>query len=136
VNRERHRYWSVYIADVQRRMLLADWKVVLSGKPPEALKAWAAVERIPGQHLAYIHLSDGFDKLTRTEQRHSVVHELVHLHLAPVMFHIERQTGGADNDQWKAAIECAHITHEEYAVDDLARIIAPHMPLPSKGCKP
>jgi hypothetical protein len=78
--------------------------------------------------VARIYLHKDFDSYTRAEQRHYIVHELVHPHLSPLWFHLEMQSSGDEGRR----ITISHISHEEYAVDDLARIIAPSMPLPSK----
>lgn len=133
MNRERHKFWESYIRDVQKRMLLAHWNVVLEREPTDIPGACASVEILDGRHEARIRLREGFDRYTPVEQRHFVVHELVHLHLAPLAYHLERQGGwkkGEENERER--ISRGHSSHEEYAVDDLARIIAPSMPLPPK----
>jgi hypothetical protein len=135
VNRDRHRYWSAYIADVQGRMLLADWRITLSRKPTDHPHVGASVDCVPGQHVADVWLNKDFDHYLRATQRHIVVHELVHLHLSKLEFHLFTQTRDLGEHE-KASIEQGHKSHEEYAVDDLARIIAPHMPLPPKVAKP
>jgi hypothetical protein len=137
VNRERHRYWQAYIADLQERMLLADWIVSLRREPTVSPDAGASVEVLNGRRKAHIWLCEDFDDCTRATQRHAVVHELMHLHLHPLQYHLQMQ-GGNREDQVdvRARILRGHRSHEEYAVDDLARIIAPHMPLPPKVAKP
>jgi hypothetical protein len=136
MNRERHRYWSAYIADVQKRMLLGHWYIALNQKPSENGSA-ASVSPRDGAHEALIWVSAGFDSYTRDAQRHAIVHELLHLHLAPLRYHLEMQGGRKKGEEnVRARIERGHVSHEEYAVDDLARIIAPHMPLPPKAAKP
>jgi hypothetical protein len=140
VNRDRHRYWSAYIADVQGRMLLRNWNVVLEReavKQPRVHHAdadeavAASVDCLPGRREATVKLHERFDDYSRAEQRHIVVHELLHLHLAGMKTHLVKQFG-----DWEGGVRLtlynAHISHEEYAVDDLARIIAPSMPLPPK----
>jgi hypothetical protein len=132
VNRERHAYWSAYIADVQKRMLLAHWDIVLDRRSSEN-GSGASVTPRDGAHEAHIWVSAAFDSYTRDTQRHCIVHELVHLHLAPLGYHLEMQGGRKKGEEnVRARIERGHTSHEEYAVDDLARIIAPHMPLPPK----
>jgi hypothetical protein len=120
MNRERHRYWSAYIADVQGRMLAfargrADATVAFRGPA----------------HAVRIYLSEDFDANTRAAQRETIVHELLHCHLNPLDSHLALQV-----KHWEAgsvmAAKAGHRSHEEYVVDDLARIIAPSMPLPPK----
>jgi hypothetical protein len=134
VNRERHRYWSAYIAELADRMLLGHWDIDLSRKNPDDPDAGAGVDFLHGRHKATICLHKRFDDYPRAEQRHIVVHELAHLHLAPLRYHLTYQLGGGNDceQQQRVRVEAGHTTHEEFAVDDLARIIAPSMPLPPK----
>lgn len=137
MNRDRHRYWSAYIADVQRRMLLADWRIELDWVPPLVEGRAGEVSPSYGMKHAVVRLDDDFDDVSRREQRRVVVHELVHVHLAPLFFHLRLQCGDDDSSKLeRSRIEVGHSSHEEYAVDDLARIIAPSMPLPPKVAKP
>jgi hypothetical protein len=114
-------------------MLLADWEVNLRRKSPPCPGAAAQVKCRASTREVYVYLSDELESYTRAEQRRCIVHELVHLHLNPMLAHLEHQFGGWD--EWPV-IGNGHKSHEEYAVDDLARIIAPHMPLPPKAAKP
>lgn len=134
MNRERHRYWSAYIADLQGRMLLADWWIELSRKPLMIENAKAAVQAMGPKREAMIWLAADFDESSRSWQRHYIVHELVHCHFHPLFTQFEAQCC-ADKGIART-LQIAHRSHEEYAVDDLARIIAPHMPLPPKAAKP
>src|ERR1700722_1209709 len=115
-------------------MLLADWNIELrreplSGKLDEI--AAAGVSSIGGRRLGRIWLRRDFDDFTRAEQRHFIVHELIHCHLAPLRYYMDRQHC-QQTEEVQSVLRAAHTSHEEYAVDDLARIIAPHMPLPPK----
>jgi hypothetical protein len=118
-------------------MLLADRRIVLLREPPLVSGHAAEVESREGTHEGNIRLNDKFDNYTRAEQRRCIVHELVHLHLFPLRFY-QQMLGGDREDEvnLRIYIKRGHRSHEEYAVDDLARIIAPHMPLPPKAAKP
>jgi hypothetical protein len=130
VNRERHKYWAAYIRDLQSRMLLADWEVRL-GVCADTHECSAHVQFSGPWRRVNLFLGKDFESFTRTWQRRTIVHELVHLHLAPLREHLNLQLD--EDSEAKAPIYNGHISHEEYAVDDLARIIAPRMPLPSKA---
>jgi hypothetical protein len=110
-------------------MKLRDWEIRLHHEPCEP-DANAGVVCTLGQKLATIRLCDDFDGHTRTQQRNAIVHELVHVHLVPMRHGL----GEIVNEQGAvgSVIVIAHRSHEEYAVEDLARIIAPHMPLPPR----
>jgi hypothetical protein len=127
VNRERHKFWAAYIHDVQGRMLLGNWDIDLRREPTRNDNAEATVMFRGCAHEARLFLSGEFDGNTRAEQRHTLVHELLHLH--PLLGHLDMQFGGRED--WPA-LHDAHVSHEEFVVEDLARIIAPSMPLPPK----
>lgn len=136
MNRERHRYWSAYIAECQKRMLLADWNVVLARKPCAPGAAATVDARAPARHVL-ISLSENFDGFPRAGQRHAIVHELVHVHLAQLIGGawrtLRRSYDGHQEDESVMRVFLHSLSApEEYAVDDLARIIAPTMPLPPK----
>jgi hypothetical protein len=112
-------------------MLLADWEIKLR-RDPEPVGG-ASVVLIPGRRSARIRLNGRFGSYTRAVQRHSIVHELVHCHLSPLGYHMGRQLHDhPDEEQMRVRWKLGHSSHEEYAVDQLARIIAPRMPLPPK----
>jgi hypothetical protein len=110
-------------------MLLGNWDIDLRREPPPKEDSQAAVSFRGCSHVARVFLSDDFDDLTRTKQRETIVHELVHLHLHPLLGHLDVQFGGRTD--WPA-LHDAHVSHEEFVVDDLARIIAPTLPLPPR----
>ena len=134
MNRERHRYWESYIHDLQGRMLLADWKIELKrGYGCNDERGLSEVDFAGPKCYAWITLGKDFEDFVRTEQRHAIVHELLHVHLQPLGGHLIAQLGSSEDEaRERGRILRGHMSHEEYAVDDLARIIAPHMPLPPK----
>jgi hypothetical protein len=138
VNRERHRYWAAYIADVQGRMKLGDWEVVLQRQTARA-GAEASMGFFGSVRRGWMYLGKDFEKNSRTEQRITIVHELVHCHMHPLRSYLQVQldSGGDDYNRHRdyVFITLGHDSHEEYIVEDLARIIAPSMPLPPKGAK-
>ena len=109
-------------------MELRDWTIVLSDKPaPEDALGYVKVTY--GRKLATIDLTPDFRDCDLEEQRHTVVHELVHCHLEPatnmVLNDLEEPLGKqADQIFWEGFKR-----QNEYAVDALASAIAKHMPL-------
>lgn len=130
MNRERHKYWASYIADLQGRMLLAHWNIDLVRKPCTSHGCAAHTNFAGPCHEAWITFGEGWEDHSRRVQRHVVVHELVHLHMHPMETHLGEQR--TPNKDVALTLRNAHRSHEEYAVDDLARIIAPSMPLPPR----
>lgn len=87
--------------DWQRRLRLADWRVSIELHDPEALEGnladvqWALSSKTAKMRL----LAPEYD-LTH-DMEHSIVHELLHLHLAPLG--IEDET--PEDDAQETAIE-------------------------------
>ena len=134
MNRERHKFWESYIRDLQSRMLLGHWDLTLERKL-DADDMEACTEFAGPRNFAWITLGNEWESKSRTLQRLVLVHELIHLHMHPLHAY-KRLTARDMEDTAKWVLITGHRSHEEFAVDQLARIIAPHMPLPPKGAKP
>ena len=114
--------WLPYVRQIADSIALKDWPVEIREDPPSTAGAIASVDDSRGRKLAWIHLGDGFFSESRVEQRHTVVHELVHVHLMEYIGAVRRRT---DDDALLNEIM-------EYAVDSLANAIAPLLPLPPR----
>jgi len=71
----------------------------------------------------------GFDDRPPDENRTTMVHELLHCHLAAADQHITDAAGNT-NKTWMQQVKTSVNLHHEYAVSALADVIAPFMPLP------
>ncbi len=89
----------------------------------------AATRDIEGKQLSRIWVSKGFRALTPEEQRHAIVHELVHAHFCRVASVLDDlHVGGILSDaNFRASLEALN-RHIEYGVDALAHIIARDLP--------
>jgi hypothetical protein len=103
-------------------MRLRDWTIVLKDEVPSDPEAAATVCITYGRKLATIRVSDDFLISPPETQRHYLVHELVHCHV---------------DAAWMIAVDSLHKNVEpgfrrmaEHAVDSLAEVIAPSVPLP------
>jgi hypothetical protein len=119
---------SLYVRWVADELELRDWTINLSAElPPEGCHA--LVTSTYGRKLATIKFEDDFRSLDPEQQRHTVVHELVHCHLESatniVLNDLEEYLGKtADQVFWNGFKR-----QIEYGVDGIASAIAKHMPL-------
>jgi hypothetical protein len=81
--KQRVQAWGKYVRMIASMLALKDWTLVLSCDRPDDGNATAAIYAVPGRKRAYLYLSDGFlEDDDPVDQRHSIVHELVHCHVA------------------------------------------------------
>lgn len=77
-----------YIVELQGLLWLRDWQVTLLDEVciPERN---ADIYMIPGRKLAEMRLRHDFRAFTKERQRHTITHELLHLHFASAMHVID-----------------------------------------------
>jgi hypothetical protein len=121
----RRQRWAPYVCDLKNRVYLRDWQIAIYEDAPAASEALASIEPVYGRKWAALRLSDRFLSETQGEQRHTIAHELIHCHFAPLQRLIEA------NDEMTQGYKMAI----EYAVDGLADAIAPLLPLPPPGTR-
>jgi len=118
-----------YVREVADRMELRDWHVDVSHEPPEYDDAYATCEPIYGQRRAVFRFADGFRERDLEGQRHTVVHELVHCHLASLTSTLEHDAQTVLGKPAATVLWEGARRQLEYGVDGLAHAIAKHMPL-------
>ena len=104
-------------------MALRDWHFVLSGVAPAKGRA-AEIVPIYGRKWAELRLSPEFACLAPEVQRHTLVHELIHCHLAAAQCYADAML--------RKAARHAFDMNVEIGIDGLADAIAPLMPLPQQ----
>ena len=119
----RRQAWVPYIRDIADRLRLRDWTVRVKDDGPEGRDDHASVQCVYGRKLANIRLSDEFLGDDPEEQRHTVVHELLHCHLVDGWWYAHGRLDDAGRD--------AFTRFMEKGIDGLADAIAPLMPLPA-----
>lgn len=118
-----------YLAD---HMKLADWKFdVVLGDLPESL---ATVEITPNRQKATVAVGELFFSSSEHDQRHGLVHELVHLHLEPARRTVRAAEPTLTQPTYQVLKGC-HDDQIESAADRLAGAIAMGMPLPGQWIK-
>jgi hypothetical protein len=112
--------WLPYFRSTADKLSLRDWRIEIDEARPSSPAAIASVCCCEGRKYATIYLNDCFFTDSRSDQRHTVAHELVHCHAAPYAKAVEMRTG--DDQVLKLLMEIM--------VDGLADAIAPLLPLP------
>ena len=108
---------------------LADWDIAVEIKADMTSAWWATCEVPSGKSFAQIEVSPSLFKESAEEQRQVMVHELVHAHLFPLVWSWESAVKELGPRARKVANEVWN-ERSERACDDLARVIAPTLPLP------
>ena len=119
-----------YVRDRADDLALRDWTFTIAHDPPSHAPALAETRPVYGRRLAAIRFCVEFRELTDDEQRHVVIHELLHCHLAD----LQHQTGSESRLEkalgQSGSLALAGIAQSiEYAVDAITDGIAEHHPL-------
>ena len=124
--------WEVLTDYIRARaddLALRDWTFVVRHDPPTEQAALAETTPIEGRRHAALRFCVEFRELTDDEQRHVVVHELLHCHLGQLQHLVDsssqlRRTLGEHGAGILGPIALAI----EYAVDGISDGIAGHYP--------
>lgn len=128
MDRERRLYWGRYLRVLADKMELRDWTIGTMHRPADDGKAASCVCTY-GQKKINVFLGLRFDDDSPEEQRVTLVHELLHAHLAGAhRLLIDAQANVRKT--WIDQLECAVRVQHEYAVDAIADIVAKYLPLP------
>ena len=112
--------WEPYVRQIAELMGLSHWTVRVIDRPSG--DDHADVDRINGRYLAIIQFGSAFLRDTPEGQRDTVVHELLHCHLAMQDYVAWENLP----DPLKPVFRKAN----EYAVDLMARAWSALLPLP------
>lgn len=125
------REWAAlgrYVRWAADTMELRDWTFEIAHDPPDP-DANARINLTYARKLAVVRFCSDFRQMPAEQQRHTVVHELVHCHLESATNmvlndlegHLAKPTDQIFWEGFKRQIE--------YGVDALASTIAKHLPL-------
>jgi hypothetical protein len=110
-------------------MGLRDWSVFVEHEPTSS-QEWATVRIPDGRREVHVLFCEGFDQLEPDDQRHAIVHELVHPHLSRVWSTVEDGAAEAFGGMALRMFLSTVRRDIEHSVDALAAVIASHMPEP------
>lgn len=120
-----------YTRQIAVSMGLGGW-VIEESADPASEGCLAEIEATYGQRHAKLSLCKDWDELPVEEQRDTIVHELLHVHLAHLTQLAHDIVESLDEGASKASKAALTLT-EEYTVDAMASAWAPYMPLPGGG---
>ena len=126
--------WVVrYVNKLKNMMGLSNWTILMQTKPssPDAL---GETEVVHGQHLAKMYLHKDFRKDTAEDFRATVVHELLHCHMAHLSEVVSEILQAEESDQKGQAILKATVNVLDYEIeriiDAISESLGKWMPLP------
>jgi hypothetical protein len=128
MNDEQHAFWLGYIRQLADLMQLKDWDIDLSRGEPQSNTADAEICTYYGQRGAAISLPVKFFAQSPERQRYFIAHELMHCHSEDLSECIRLYIN--HNGHMDDLIAQVYRREEEVLVDNLARVIAPFLPLP------
>lgn len=125
---DRYAALETYVAACLPVLNLGNWKVtILTDVAPE--DRYADIEPNDQAQTANLRVGNLFWAQKPEEQRLTIVHELIHLHLCRLdqaVDRLEPVLGSAAWAPWAGVYEDAY----ERATDSIAEILAPHLDLP------
>lgn len=130
---------AAYIRSVADAMGLRDWEIRLSDDWAKDDVA-ATIRAAHGRKFAKVSVARGFRNESPEDQRDTIVHELIHLHLEPAADMVYRDLEKLLGRPADAVFTNAFDRNLEYGIDGLACALARHMPLiqwpkgKKKGC--
>ena len=124
-----HAYWSGYIRSLADDIGLKDWTIELKRDGPANSDAGASMITICGRRIVWIRLGFGFYSGTPEDQRHYVLHELLHVHLDDVDTAIWQAKEIIGSDTF-TLMEKVVKDRLEFAIDTIAASIGHAYPVP------
>lgn len=122
---QRRRYILNYLSKLQMTMRLADWEIIVNFEHQAEDDCIAEIKPVENQRRAELIFSKEFFLCSSVDQRQTLVHELLHLHLVHVeqmsLSAVEAAVGESTGKVFDGAFSC----EVERTVDQLADVIAP-----------
>lgn len=117
-----------YVIYVRNALGLSQWTIHISHKPASK-EAQASISPIYGRKHAILFLSRHWPTTDRAEQRHTIIHEMLHLLFFDMQAVLHRMQDVMDEDLFFVMWE-AHAEALEFTVDHLADILSAHFDEP------
>lgn len=118
-----------YVEKLQPYMRLAHWQIVVHDDPPDGDDCVADISCSPTRTMAALRISDYYITSSPEKQRRSITHELVHCLLHQLSEAEQAFLYAVGHPVWEH-LHRRYEHEEELAVDEVARAIAPFLPLP------
>lgn len=119
-----------YVSYVRDKLGLHTWSIHIEHRPCSK-NHQASIAPVYGRTHAILRLCRAWPELDAKEQRHTVIHELLHLYFVPLQSTIGHLEPIVCEDVWHMLNE-AHTERLEYAIDALAYILTEQFELPPR----
>ncbi len=119
-----------YLKDLSLLMKLTDWDIRVDWSKKADNENLAEIIATYGQKRAILRLGKAFLKDTAGDQRHTLVHELVHCHISNIMDLVWATHDQVLTNKQSKMLEPSFELSMETTVDGIADAVAPMMPLP------
>lgn len=117
-----------YVRWIANELELRDWTITIDDDPCDEAFA-ARVECTEGRKHATISFNERFTTYAPEDQRQTIVHELVHAHLAVCWRMVQTDLVNPLGHEGYGFFCDSYRRAQEYAVDAIADALAKHMPL-------
>lgn len=117
-----------YTTDIAKGFGLGGWTLIFPPEPPSIDETGAMVDTTYGRRVAHIRFADEFPSFPPEEQRHMVIHELLHIHFAHELQTVQDLLGSMGREAQAVAGDAYRLGHE-YGIDAIADAIADFYPL-------
>jgi hypothetical protein len=126
--------WVVrYVNKLKNMMGLSHWTILMQAKPCN-VDALGETEVVHGQHLAKMYLHKDFRKDTPEDLRATIVHELLHCHLAVIEEAVDEVLKPDPEDAKSKAIHKMVLSLIQYenerVIDSLSESMGKWLPTP------
>lgn len=119
-----------YLKDLSLLMKLTDWDIRVDWARKAGTDNLAEIIATYGQKRAVLRLGRKFLRDSAGDQRHTLVHELVHCHISNIMDLVWSTHDQVFTTKQAKMLEPSFELSMESTVDGIADAIAPMMPLP------
>ncbi len=113
-------------------MDLRDWRILLADEPCEEEGHIAEMAVVVGRRIGHLSVSKEWGSFSAEDRRTAIVHELLHVYVDQTKVAL----CFAQETMPKAAYAVLYQAHQaaiEFAVDGIALVLAPFLPLPGDG---
>lgn len=118
-----------YVIYVAAHIGLRDWTINILREPPDDDGHAATVSCVYGRKIANVRFSVDWMTQTPEEQRHVVIHELLHVHTDGALTLVEETLPTLLGMPAFKAFQEAYRRENEHAVDAIASVIEEFIPL-------
>ncbi len=124
-----HVYLDAYVREVAQKLKCGDWTISLPHDRFCEDDAHATIQFTSGKRVAVIRFGADLLDRSREEQRHTIVHEVIHILINPMESAFDALSSQITSATYSVAWSNFN-RHLEEATDQLAFVLAPMLPLP------